>query len=445
MADLKLGRKPAVYTPRRMRAMLALGAHLSSLGPPPAATYNRAAARSRLGANWYQMYGNDLYGDCVWVDSGNFIPLVTANAGRDIIVPTLANVLGAYSDATGFQPGPPPVNDEGTDENTAIAYLKATGMTGQKINDSAPVDPANIDNVKWAIALFMGVRSGILVSQPYMDAFERGEPWGVNLPPGNEGHDTRWLDYDPNGVYMGTWARDDQFVPWEKALQPSFVDELHVELWYDMVRSTGLAPNDMSLDQLDADLRAIGPEEAHYTQNVTTEIDYGAVAAAATGHARSDHWPTVRREFLALNPVCVISGTTEQLEVHHVESFERAHECGRPDLELDTRFLRTVTRTPGNDLHLILHLLDFQSYDDQYAADIPLWRGRTEEEIRADPTFVEKVKNRPGPAHLATRDDRIGWRRHFDEAYPLDTSPTGPAARFGLVVPTADEWLASLG
>lgn len=450
---LKFGKKAAVHTPRRMRAMLALGAQLDALGAPPAATNNRAIVRAKLGTDWYQMYGNDRYGDCVWVDSGNAVPLLLANAGAPIVVPTLEQVLGDYSAVTGFQAGPPTINDDGTDENTAIAYLRSNGIAGHKLDDSAPIDPTNTDHIKWAIALFMRLRSGIVVSNEYIQAFEDRQPWTVSLAPGNEGHDVAWLDYDPNGVYAGTWARDDQLIPWDKVAQSGFVDELHAELWYDLIRAAGTAPDGLSLDQLDADLRYIGPEEATYTQNVTTIADHDAIEAARYGIARSPHWATVEREHKAAYPACAAGGGGP-IQVHHKgASFHVAKLLGRGDLELTEGNLISLTEGPDEDNDGLYHLYlghgdDFQKDCNPHVdEDVMRFQGVPCSQIKLDPVWQSHAAACP-PAWIHwTREMKVLRRQQLDAEFPID----GPGcqavvARFPDAAPTPyAEWLASSG
>jgi hypothetical protein len=451
---MRFGKKAAVHTPRRMRAMLALGAQLDALGTPPPATNNRAAPRRMLGAQWYQLYGNDEYGDCVLVDTANFVTLTSANAGGLLIVPQLDQVLGAYSSITGFQAGPPVVNDEGTDENTAIAYMKTTGIAGQRIDDSAPIDVANLDHMRWAIALFMGLRSGILVSPAYIQAFESRLPWTADMPPGDEGHDVRLLDYDESGVYAGTWGRDDQLIPWDKVTQPGFIDELHAELWYDVIRAAGTAPDGLSLDQLEADLRYIGPEEATYTQNVTTRTDYGAIEAAKLGVTRNPEWHVVEAEVKRQVTLCAGCGATEPgvgLQVHHWWVFHEAALSGRPDVEMTRSNLFVLCETehvrPAYNCHLVKgHGLDFRTSILTLPDVVKTFYGMDEAACRADPRYQAIVADEPRAYPEWTRDERIAYRRALDVQFPIDGAECrAVVARFPGTAPVPfDDWVATL-
>ena len=57
------------------------------------------------------------------------------------------------------------------------------------------------------------------------------------------------------------------------------------------------------------------------------------------GDPRSSQWPTVRRQFVSSNPECAACGSTETLNVHHIEPFHL-----NPERELDPSNLITLCR-----------------------------------------------------------------------------------------------------
>lgn len=71
---------------------------------------------------------------------------------------------------------------------------------------------------------------------------------------------------------------------------------------------------------------------------------------APLGHKRSNHWPTVRKHHLEQNPVCIVCGDKEKLEVHHIKPF---HE--HPELELEPTNL--ITMCESKSYGIICHLL----------------------------------------------------------------------------------------
>jgi hypothetical protein len=90
--------------------------------------------------------------------------------------------------------------------------------------------------------------------------------------------------------------------------------------------------------------------------------------------ARSGHWPTVRKQHLALHPVCEVCGGSEKLEVHHRRPFHL-----HPDLELDPANLVTLceSKKSGVNCHLWFgHLGNFRSFNVDVLLDAAIWLGK---------------------------------------------------------------------
>jgi HNH endonuclease len=120
--------------------------------------------------------------------------------------------------------------------------------------------------------------------------------------------------------------------------------------------------------------------------------DYGAETAARHGHARSPEWPRVEREHRLREPACVACGYTGHgIQVHHIKPFHL-----HPQLELDPNNLITLCEVSGRDHHLLLgHLDDWESYNVNVRDDVKHFHNKTADQIRADPTWQKKVKQRP--------------------------------------------------
>ena len=74
------------------------------------------------------------------------------------------------------------------------------------------------------------------------------------------------------------------------------------------------------------------------------------------GASRSPQWFEVRKQHLKSHPVCEISGSSKDLEVHHILPFYKF-----PELELEPSNLITLS----GDYHLIFgHLGNFKSFND---------------------------------------------------------------------------------
>lgn len=97
------------------------------------------------------------------------------------------------------------------------------------------------------------------------------------------------------------------------------------------------------------------------------------------GTARSGHWPTVRKQHLALHPTCAMCGGADKLEVHHIRPFHL-----HPNLELEPTNLVTLCEANkgGANCHLLFgHLSNFKSFNVDVLADSAQWN--------------QKIKTRP--------------------------------------------------
>lgn len=89
------------------------------------------------------------------------------------------------------------------------------------------------------------------------------------------------------------------------------------------------------------------------------------------GVPRSGQWPRVRREHLAVQPVCQACGRSRDLEVHHVRPF---HE--RSDLELDPGNLITLCADPCHIVHG--HLMSWTRTNTTVVHDCSAYRAKVE-------------------------------------------------------------------
>lgn len=89
------------------------------------------------------------------------------------------------------------------------------------------------------------------------------------------------------------------------------------------------------------------------------------------GTARSGHWPTVRKQHLALHPTCAVCGGSEKLEVHHIHSFVE-----HPEFELDPNNLISLCESkPNFNCHRIFgHLNNFQQINPGVVLDSSEWK-----------------------------------------------------------------------
>lgn len=204
-----------------------------------------------------QMYGNERYGNCVWAMLANYIILTTCHTGS-VVIPTLDDVLAGYSAVTGFNPGPPPINDNGTAMTDAFDYMRTTGMAGHKILAWAKIDHTDIRSRRLGVQLFGATCVGVQLPDNAEDQFDSGEPWEVDdaVPNPDSGHAILHPGYGSLGGDYVSWAKWDQKAgaEWESEC----IDEEYVlisDMWFDAV--TNKTPGGLDLATLEKDLNAI--------------------------------------------------------------------------------------------------------------------------------------------------------------------------------------------
>jgi hypothetical protein len=250
----KLGRKPAVHTARTKRSKDIIARALAPLGTAPTISDDYVSAvTAATGGDW-GILGNDQYGDCVPADDGHYLMLRTANTGT-IVIPTEAQVLALYSAETGFNPADPNT-DQGTDETSDCEFMVSTGFLGHKADATTALDPTNLNNIKWCIQLFGGIKFGVNLPQSAMDQFDAGKPWGVVEKDGGiiGGHDVLGVKYDGTFFYVVTWGRLQIVDP---AWILKYVEEAHALLFADWIAQNGTAPSGLDLQALISDLSQI--------------------------------------------------------------------------------------------------------------------------------------------------------------------------------------------
>lgn len=169
-------------------------------------------------------------------------------------------------------------------------------------------------------------------------------------------------------------------------------------------------------------------------------IDRGALEAARHGVARSPHWESVRRDFVAKNPACVACGKGEDshagLQAHHLHPFHDVVLAGRPDLELDERNLRTLGEEeedrPAADHHLLLgHDGDFRWENPNLDEDVKTYYGMTTDAIRADSAWQAGRASRTKSWPDMSPDERRAFRARLDGELPPDLEL---CERYGFVI-----------
>jgi hypothetical protein len=163
-----------------------------------------------------------------------------------------------YSDATGFVPGPPALNDNGTNITAFLQRWMTVGIEieqGQplhKLYGYAAIQPSDIDNVKLAVDLFGGCMVGVNLPLSAKTETEAGMPWALttDAPGGWGGHCPLLVRYDADPdkyVWCVTWGGL-QALTWDWWKAYGF--EAYALLSTSWIKPTGVAPSGMTFAQL---------------------------------------------------------------------------------------------------------------------------------------------------------------------------------------------------
>lgn len=256
----KLGRKPAMFSARHMRASMRLSQVLSSMTAPPPVSYDWSGAAMLATHGDMKMFLNDELGDCVPADTCHALMVRTAAVGA-MLRPTNADALKMYEVVGGYVPGNPST-DNGCNEGEMCAYMMNHGLLGHKSVATAPVVAGQltnslIDNVKWAVELFGPIRLGVNLPASAETQFDARKPWTTS---GNlsivGGHDVLLTRYNANFAYVMTWG---QLWPATWQWLEMFVEEAHMELFPDLIKGK-TTPDGFNLSTMTNELKILAAE-----------------------------------------------------------------------------------------------------------------------------------------------------------------------------------------
>jgi hypothetical protein len=155
----------------------------------------------------WPVYGNNIYGCCVWSAIGHEIQQKTQYATGDDVQVTTADLLTGYSVVTGFNPNDPRT-DNGTYVQDALKYWRTQGIGGaHRIILYAEVQVGDLNEVKQAVQLFGDLHIGFSFPESAMSQFNNRQPWTV--VPGSTiegGHAVTVVGYDTEYLYVVTWG-----------------------------------------------------------------------------------------------------------------------------------------------------------------------------------------------------------------------------------------------
>lgn len=252
--DVVLGRpnvSPHVLGPKRMRAARLM----DSLPAAPPARDWIAAAAAQCGGD-FRMLLNDRLGDCTIADGpGHCAQIWTANNGA-MVTPPDADILTGYEKVDGYVEGDPST-DQGGIETDVLAYWKAHGIAGSKLDDWIPVDPRNLDHIRKVVDRYGVAYIGVSLPLTAQD-----QPiWTLDISGGAKaeagswgGHCVSISAYDSASFDVITWGmRQKMSIDWFLA----YCDEAYAPLCKALWCPKGTAPSGYTAADLDADLAAV--------------------------------------------------------------------------------------------------------------------------------------------------------------------------------------------
>lgn len=254
---LKLGKLAPKHNPKTLKFSTFL--KKGALAPPPVKVWREY----KIPADAWQMFGNDLMGDCTCAAVAHQLMLVTAHTGK-MVVPELKDVLKMYMTISGFNPalsdseGNNPT-DGGAAITDALDYWQTVGLAGHKILGWAQIDHKNLLHRNQGVYIFGANNVGVQLPQSAQTQFNKNQTWKpVKRDKIAGGHCIIEVGMGRLGRNYVTWGKGDQkgTNAWDK----KYTDEAYVVITQDWINeASGLAPNSMNMDALKvalAELRA---------------------------------------------------------------------------------------------------------------------------------------------------------------------------------------------
>ncbi len=213
--------------------------------------------RAKLGP--MSFLGNDTYGDCAYAGFGHIWQVWAANNNK-VLIPSTDCILDNYSQGTGFQIGPPLLNDNGAVLTQVIGQAMRRGFViedntaWRMLGATAVIEPDDLTSIMCCIDHFGCCYTGEALPANAATEFENHIPWNDLSQPPSDGHCPPIVDYDysTRTFYCMTWGgiQPQSFDSWLK-----YGLEAHAVLAYDWIGDNGLSPSGMSMATLDGLIR----------------------------------------------------------------------------------------------------------------------------------------------------------------------------------------------
>lgn len=236
----RLGRKAVKTDSRTLR----MARYLTVALPPAPTLVDWTKGRTAWG-----MLLNDQLGDCTIAGALHAIEAWCLNTGTPVAF-TDQDALNYYESFDGYSPA-----DSSTDQGGILLDVlnnwKSKGINGHGIQAYASVSPANVDEVRQAMALFGPLYTGMNFPNSAMGASE----WTVTPDTSIDGgHCVVLVSYNTVGPVAISWGALYQMT-WE--FFSAYFDELYAVISPDWFEQSGVDPTGLDLAQLQADLALI--------------------------------------------------------------------------------------------------------------------------------------------------------------------------------------------
>lgn len=169
------------------------------------------------------MYGNNRYGDCVYVDAVHVDQILTFSQGkRKQSSFDEAKIIQCYQRLSG--------GDNGLGEDDIVGnypdnwFTGLTGIRDARIFDHLDLDPANTEMTRFCIDQFYHVNLFWSVPTRFINNFVSGSVWdNAEVPNPKNGHASPLTDVDKKGYYsLYTWGGYGRVSPvFVASVQPS--------------------------------------------------------------------------------------------------------------------------------------------------------------------------------------------------------------------------------
>lgn len=237
-----LGRHP--FDPTKPNLMLA-GDVLTQVPPPSADWITQVPS--------LPMFRNDDIGDCTVAGAAHIIETVSYDSLKLEASPTDADVVGAYSAITGYNPADAST-DTGATLQSVLDYWQKTGIAGHKITAFAQVDATNLDAVRSCVDYFGSVYTGMWFPLSAMDQLRNGQLWTPVPSKVDGGHCVQVGAYDATSFTCVTWGRLQKM---SVDFFQKYFDEVWVAIDLAWLDAQGRDPGQLDTAALNADYQRL--------------------------------------------------------------------------------------------------------------------------------------------------------------------------------------------